>query len=197
MQDFGSDVTLDEVAFIHPSAQIYGKVSIGKGSSVWPNVVMRSEAHEISIGRYTNIQDFTMVHVGERISTHIGDYCSITHHATIHGCSIGDNCLIGINATIMDGCVVGNNCIVAGGAFLTEDTRVPDNSVVVGMPAKVIRTQNNWLKNRLNAFLYAHNARCYARGEHRGWSGPEFEAFFQREHARLQAEFTEIYGSNA
>jgi len=196
MQDFGPDVTLNEVGFVHPSAQIYGKVQIGEGSSVWPNVVMRSESHEINIGKYTNIQDFTMVHVGERSSTHIGDYCSITHHATIHGCTIGDNCLIGINATVMDGCVVGDNCIVAGGAFLTEGTHIPDNSVVVGMPAKVIRTQNNWLKNRLNAFMYAYNATRYAQGEHRAWSGPEFETLFQQESARLQAEYTEIFGSN-
>lgn len=197
MQQLGPDVTLENVTFVHPSVQIYGKVTVGEGSSVWPNTVMRAEMFDISIGRYTNIQDFVMIHVGDRTPTRIGDFCSITHHGTIHGCTIGDNCLIGINATLMDGCVVGDNSIIAGGTFLKEGTVIPENSIVVGVPGKVIRTQNNWLKNRFNAFMYHHNATCYARGEHRGWSGPEFEKMTRAELARLQAEFTEVFGEEA
>jgi len=194
MQQFGPEVTLENIAFCHPSVQIYGRVTVGEGSSLWPNTVMRAEMFDIRIGRFTNIQDFVMIHVGDRTPTHIGDHCSITHHCTIHGCSIGDNCLIGINATIMDGCVVGENSIVAGGTFLKEGTVVPENSIVVGVPGKVIRTQNNWLKNRFNAFMYHHNAQCYARGEHRGWSGSDFEAMARKELARLQAAYTERFG---
>ena len=94
----------------------------------------------------------------------------------------------------MDGCVVGDNSIVAGGAFLKEGTIIPENSIVVGVPAKVIRTQNNWLKNRFNAFMYHYNAGCYARGEHRGWTGPEFEAAARAEHARLEQEYARRFG---
>ena len=195
MPSYGPDVQLDEVAFIHPSVQLYGKVAIGKGSSVWPSVVMRAEMFEVTIGEHTNIQDFVMVHVGDRSPTHIGSYCSIAHHCTIHGCTIGDNCLVGVNATIMDDCVVGKNSIVAGGSFLKEGTVIPENSIVVGVPGKVIKSRNNWLKNRFNAFMYHHNALCYARGEHRGWTGPEFEQAGRAELARLQAEYDLLYGT--
>jgi len=195
MHDYGPEVSSERATFIHPSVQIYGKVDIDEGSSVWLNTAMRAEMFEIRIGRYTNIQDFVMIHVGDKTPTIIGDYCSITHHCTIHGCTIGDNCLIGINATIMDGCVVGDNTIVAGGAFLKEGTVIPENSIVVGVPGKVIRTQNNWLKNRFNAFMYHHNACCYTRGEHRGWSGPEFEEKARAEMARLQREYAELFGT--
>ena len=97
------NVTLDNPAYIHESAWLYGKVYIGNGASVWPNVVTRAETFEIRIGARTNIQDFVMIHVGAAAPTIVGDDCSITHHATLHGCTIGDRCLIGINATIMDG----------------------------------------------------------------------------------------------
>ena len=103
MPHIGPNVTLDEPAFIHDTAQIQGKVHIGKGVSVWTYAVTRSEVHEIRIGARTNIQDFVMIHEGSGFPTIVGQDCSITHHVTLHGCEIGDRCLIGINATIMDG----------------------------------------------------------------------------------------------
>ena len=87
--------------WIAPSAQLFGKISIGEGSSVWHNAVARSECQEIRIGSFSNIQDFVMLHVGYDDATSIGDFCSIAHHATIHGGSIGDSCLVGIGAVIM------------------------------------------------------------------------------------------------
>lgn len=93
MQEFGPDVELDDPAFIHPTALIYGKVLIGKGCSVWPYAVMRAESTKIRIGEYSNIQDFAMIHVGTDEPTRIGANCSITHRATVHGATIGDNCL--------------------------------------------------------------------------------------------------------
>ena len=193
MQNFGPDVQLDRVAYIHPSVQIYGKVTLGEGVSVWPNTIIRSEMFEVEVGPFTNLQDFVMVHVGDRTPTRIGAYCSITHHCTIHGATIGDQCLIGINATVMDGCVVGNNCIVGGGTFLKEGTVVPDNSVVVGVPGKVIRTRNNWLKCRFNAWLYFQNAQNYREGRHRGWSGEAFEKKAKAEYARLSQEYQRLF----
>jgi carbonic anhydrase/acetyltransferase-like protein (isoleucine patch superfamily) len=80
--------SIHESVYVSPSAQLYGKISIGAGSSVWHNVVARSECLEIQIGRMTNVQDFVMLHVGYGEPTTIGDFCSITHHATVHGCNI-------------------------------------------------------------------------------------------------------------
>ena len=118
MGHIGAGVTLDKPAFIHESAYIYGQVFIGQDTSVWPHAVMRAEIHDIRIGARSNIQDFVMIHVGYRSPTLIGNDCSITHHATLHGCEIGDRCLIGINATVMDGARIGANSVVAGYAIV-------------------------------------------------------------------------------
>ena len=149
-----------------PSAELYGEIIIKDGVTIWPKVVMRSELNYIEIGTYTNIQDFTMIHVAER-PTIIGDYCSITHHCTIHGATIGHNCLIGINATIMDNAVIGNNCIVAGHTIVSEGKVIPDNSIVAGVPGKIIGRRNNFVANRLNALAYYVNGIAYAQGNHR------------------------------
>lgn len=164
MPHIGPDVTLNDPAFIHDSALLYGKVTIGKGSSVWPRVVMRAEMFEIKIGENTNIQDFVMVHVGAGSPTIVGDNCSITHHSTIHGCTIGDNCLIGINATIMDGAKIGNNSIVAGHCIVNEGKVFPDNSVVAGVPGKVIASRDNSKHTLFNAAFYNRIAQNYAKG---------------------------------
>lgn len=192
MTDFGPLVTLNDPAFIHPSVLIYGRVTVEAGASLWPNTVVRAENLEVRIGANTNIQDFTMIHVGGSTGTFIGAHCSITHHCTIHGCTIGDNCLIGINATIMDGAVIGANCIVAGGAFVKERTVVPGNSIVMGIPGKVVREQNNWVANRFNAWLYEQNGRAYARGEHRVWDGGAFLQASKEKMAELQTEFAAL-----
>lgn len=164
--------------WIAPGAQLFGAVSIGEGSSVWTNATMRAECQEIRIGRMTNVQDFVMVHVAYDRPTVIGDFCSITHHVTVHGCTIEDDCLIGINATVMDGAVVGRGSIVAGGAFVKEGTVIPPGSVVAGVPAKVIKARDCARENRLNAWQYWRNADGYRRGDHRAWDGPEYQRWF-------------------
>jgi carbonic anhydrase/acetyltransferase-like protein (isoleucine patch superfamily) len=164
MAHIGNSVTLDHPAFIHDSALIYGKVYIGPGVSVWPHVVMRAEMHEIRIGARTNIQDFVMLHVGNFTPTVVGEDCSITHHATLHGCTIGDRCLIGINATLMDGVKLGANSIVAGHSILTEGSDFPDNSVVAGVPAKLVATRDNSKANLFNSVFYQLSAANYAKG---------------------------------
>ena len=188
MGEFGPLVTLNDPAFIHPTAVIYGKVTIGVGTSMWANTAVRAENDEVVIGANTNIQDFTMIHVGSATSTYIGDNCSVTHHCTVHGCTIEDNCLIGINATVMDGAVIGANSIVAGGAFVTEGTVIPENSIVVGIPAKAIKTRNNRDANCYNAILYNLNAEAYARGEHRAWDDQATIAEAKRRLEAFQAE---------
>ncbi len=192
MNSFGPDVIIDDHAYLHPSALIYGKVAIKKGASLWPYSVIRSETSEVVIGEYTNIQDFTMIHIGDNTGTYIGSHCSITHHCTIHGCTIGDNCLIGINTTIMDGCVIGDNCIIAGHSFLKEGTVIPDNSIVMGTPGKVVRTQNNYLRCRMNAFMYYRNSLANANDEHREWASEECLAAASAEVTRMTTELEKL-----
>ncbi|MEN6543061.1 gamma carbonic anhydrase family protein [Parvibaculum sp.] len=171
---FGPGVVLDNPAFIHDTALVYGHVHIAEGASLWPHVVIRSEMHEVRIGPRTNIQDFVMIHVGNTTPTIIGANCSITHHCTIHGAEIGDNCLIGINATLMDGAKIGANSIVAGHSIVTEGAVIPENSIVAGSPARVIKTRDNRVANIMNAAFYFENARAYAKGDHRITDRDEF-----------------------
>jgi carbonic anhydrase/acetyltransferase-like protein (isoleucine patch superfamily) len=187
---YGPDVVTDDPAFIHPTASLYGHVRIGRGVSIWPNAVCRAEAGQIAIGEMSNIQDMVMIHGG---GVEIGHYCSITHHAIIHACTIGNNCLVGINATVMDRAVIGDNSIVAGGAFVTEGTIIPPNSIVMGSPGEVRRERNNYVANRMNAVLYHRNALAYAKGEYREWSKPEHRAFMEETRARLEREFETLF----
>jgi len=110
----------------------------------------------------------------------VGDYCSITHRAVLHGCTIGSNCLIGIGATVMEGAAIGENCIVAGHSYVADNTVIPPNSIVTGTPARVVRTRNSFVANRVNAMLYLRNALAYAVADHRAWDGPEYEAELRR-----------------
>ena len=100
MGHIGPSVRLDAPAFIHDSAHLYGRTSVGPGASIWTNAVIRAEMHEVRIGARSNIQDFVMIHVGYDAPTRIGDFCSIAHHATVHGATIGDHCLVGPQASI-------------------------------------------------------------------------------------------------
>jgi carbonic anhydrase/acetyltransferase-like protein (isoleucine patch superfamily) len=180
--------SVDESAWIAPTAQLFGKVRVGPGSSVWHNAVARAECQEISIGRLTNVQDFVMIHVGYDHPTRIGDFCSITHHATVHGCTIGDACLVGPGAVIMDGAVIGAGSIVAGGAVVPEGREFPARAVLAGVPAKAIAERDSARANRMNAWLYHRNAEAYRRGEHRAWDGPEFLAWRAAKQAEVDAD---------
>jgi carbonic anhydrase/acetyltransferase-like protein (isoleucine patch superfamily) len=178
---------LHESVWVSPSAQLYGKLSIDAGSSVWHNAVARAECQEIRIGRLTNIQDFVMIHVGYGEPTLIGDFCSVTHHATVHGCTLGNACLVGPGAVIMDGAAIGAGSIVAGGAVVPEGKVFPPHSILAGVPAKVIGERDSSRANRLNAWQYHRNAQFTRRGEFRCWEGPEYERWL----AALRAEVDE------
>lgn len=178
--------TLEEGVWVAPGAQLYGDVRAASGVSIWPHVVARAEAHRVSIGRMSNIQDFVMLHVGYESPTVIGEFCSITHHATIHGATIGNDCLVGIGAVIMDGAVIGEGSIVAGGAVVSEGTVVPPGSIVGGIPGRVLKSRNSARDNRFNAWLYHRNAQAYKQGNHRAWSGPDFESWKQEKWAAVE-----------
>jgi carbonic anhydrase/acetyltransferase-like protein (isoleucine patch superfamily) len=180
-------------AFIHESAAIFGEVTIGTGSSIWPNVVVRAECQSVRIGCYSNIQDFSMLHIGFGNPVIVGDYCSITHHVTLHGCIVEDYCLIGINSTIMDGCVIGRGSIVAGHSFLREGTIVPPGSIVMGTPGKVVREQDAGRANILNALAYHRNALAYALGDFRAWAGLDMAAL----KSEAEAIHTDKYGDGS
>jgi carbonic anhydrase/acetyltransferase-like protein (isoleucine patch superfamily) len=173
---------------VAPTAQVFGRVAIGAGSSIWPNAVVRAECAEVRIGRVTNLQDFVMIHVGYDHPTVIGDFCSITHHATVHGASVGDACLVGIGAVLMDGVVLGAGSIVAGGAVLTEGSVFEPGSIVAGVPAKAIKRRDSSRENRMNAWLYHRNAAAYARGDERAWDGIEFDRWKQSLLAELATD---------
>lgn len=164
-------------------------MTVGEGASIWCNAVVRSECAHVEIGEAANVQDFVMIHTDPGKPVTIGAYSSITHHATLHGCTIGDHCLIGINATIYNGAVIGAGSIVGQHAYVKDGTIVPPNSIVVGSPAKVIATRDNRLPNRINAEFYRLNGQAYKAGNHRAWDGPEFEAWFNAMMQRLAAEY--------
>ena len=189
MSERGTQKNIPPSAWVHETALLYGHITLGEEASVWPNVVMRSEMHHIEIGDRTNIQDFVMVHVGGTTPTIVGADCSITHHVTLHGCTIGDKCLIGINATIMDRAVIGDNCIIAGHTIVTEDTIIPPNSIVAVAPGKVKVTRNNIVANRLNALAYVDNGEAYAQGNYRIWADPAQQAKMAERKLQLEAEF--------
>jgi carbonic anhydrase/acetyltransferase-like protein (isoleucine patch superfamily) len=179
---------LSRAAYVDPAVRIFGAVTCGEGASLWPYTVIRAEHTRVDIGAFTNLQDHVMVHIGYHLPTIIGAYCSITHRVVLHGCTIADNCLIGIGATIMDGAVIGENSIVAGHSFVREGTVIPPNSIVMGTPGKVVATRDNFVANRINAMMYHRNALAYARGDHRAWHGPAFEAALTSWKAQFEAE---------
>ncbi len=184
----GELLAIHPSVWIAPGAQIYGRVTIGAHASLWPNAVIRAEAQSVRIGRMTNVQDFAMVHVGYDAPTVIGDFCSITHRATIHGATIGDHSLIGIGATIMDGAVIGAGSIVGGGALVPEGKVFPPNSIIVGIPAKVVANRDSARANRMNAWQYQRNASFYRRGSHRAWDGPEYLAWAEAKRREIEAD---------
>ena len=128
-------------AFIDDSAQVIGDVEIGEDSSVWMCVVMRGDVNLIRVGRRSNVQDSTVVHVmKDTHPTQIGDDVTIGHGAIVHGCTIEDRCLIGMGAILLNGVTVGSGSIVAAGSLLPEGTQIPPRSLVMGSPGKVRRT---------------------------------------------------------
>ncbi len=142
--------------FIAETAAVMGDVNIGEGSSIWFSAVVRGDIENITIGKYSNIQDNASVHTETDIPTKIGDYVVIGHNAIIHGCTIGDNTLVGMGATVLNNAIVGKNCIIGAGSVITEWKVIPDNSMVIGLPGKVVRmvTEEEAESIKTNAIRY-------------------------------------------
>ncbi len=135
----GKNPLLDEKTYIAEGAKVIGAVTIDEYSSIWHNTVVRGDVNSIKIGKYSNIQDNSVVHVSDEYSTIIGDYVTVGHGAIVHGCTIEDHCLIGMGSIVMDGTVIGRGSIVAAGAVVLGNQEIPPYSMVAGLPAKVIK----------------------------------------------------------
>ena len=128
--------------FVAENASLIGNVEIGSDCGVWFGAVIRGDSNTIRIGNRTNVQDLSIIHAQEGHKTEIGDDVTIGHRAIIHGCKIGNRCLVGMGAIIMNGVEVGENSIIGAGALVTEGQIIPPKSLVIGFPAKVKRELN-------------------------------------------------------
>ena len=155
---------IDSSVFIAKGAVVLGNVTIAKDCSIWYNATIRSTLAPITIGEGSNIQDNAVVHVGEEHPTTIGSYVTIGHGAIVHGCTIGDNSLVGMGAIILNGAKIGKNCIIAAGALIPQKKEIPDNSLVIGSPGKIVRqvTETEIVSNEINAKHYITERLIYA-----------------------------------
>lgn len=135
----GQSPVIHEEVYISETAVIIGKVTLKKNSNVWFGAVLRGDMESITIGENTNIQENSVVHVDKNDKVIIGDNCTIGHNAIIHGCTIGNNTLIGMGAIILNGAKIGNNSIVAAGALVTQNKQFEDGVLILGSPAKAVR----------------------------------------------------------
>ncbi len=155
-----------QAVFVARNATVLGHVILGRQSSVWYGCVLRGDINSIEVGAGTNIQDLTMVHLADDFGVKIGRFCTIGHSAIIHACEIGDECLIGMGATILDGAKVGDRCIVGANALITQRFVAPPGSMIRGSPAKVVRaltadeqrSLRGWAEKYI-AVAEAHSAR--------------------------------------
>lgn len=154
--------------FIAPGAAVIGDVTIGEESSVWYHCTIRGDEAPITIGKRTNIQDNVVLHVDKGVPLTIGDGSSIGHNAVLHGCSIGDNTLIGMGAIVLNGAEIGNDCIIGAGAMITQGKKIPDKSIVLGSPGKVVRrlTEEEIQENQKNAQIYIQNSNAHKNKEY-------------------------------
>ena len=151
-------------AFVAENATVRGDVTVGKGSSIFFGAVVRSELVPITIGEDTNIQDNCILHTDAGFPLTVGSGCTIGHGSILHGCTVGDNTLIGMGAIVLNGAVIGRDCIVGAGSLVPQGMVIPDGSMAFGSPAKIRRplTEEEIAYNRGTAALYCREAAEYA-----------------------------------
>ena len=157
---------LAEDVWIAPDAQVIGRIVLGRDVGVWFGAVLRGDNEAITIGAGSNVQEHTMMHTDMGFPLTVGENCTIGHRAILHGCTIGDNSLIGMGAIVLNGARIGNNCLVGAGALVTEGKVFPDNSLIVGSPARAVRKLDADAVERLkmSAQAYVANARRFRAG---------------------------------
>ena len=162
----GKAPQLGDGAWVADSAQVIGTVELGANASVWFGVVIRGDTENIRIGRNSNIQDGSVLHADFGVPLVIGDNVSVGHQVMLHGCTIGDGSLIGIQAVVLNNARIGRNCIVGAGSVVTEGKEFPDNSLIFGSPAKLVRSIDEAGQQMLAhiAEHYVENAARYRSG---------------------------------
>ncbi len=154
---------MDASAFIAASADLIGEVSVAEDASIWYNTTLRGDINFISVGKGSNIQDNSCLHVADDYGCEVGDYVTVGHSVTLHACKVEDKCLIGMGATVLDGAVVGHGSIVGANALVTKGTIIPPHSLVLGSPAKVVKTMDEATEeaNYQHALKYVRVAEQY------------------------------------
>ena len=135
----GKRPTVDGTAWVAPGTYIIGNTTLAAKSSVWFGTTIRGDNEPITVGAGSNIQENCVLHTDPGCPLTIGENCTIGHKAMLHGCTIGNNSLVGMGATILNGAVIGENCLIGAGALIPEGKVIPDGSLVMGMPGKVVR----------------------------------------------------------
>lgn len=125
--------------YIDPASQVIGRAKIGDYSSIWPGVVIRADIHSIEIGRYTNIQDLSLLHVETNRGCKIGDYVTVGHQVCLHACTVKDQSLVGIGSIVLDGAVIGEGTILGAGSLVTHGQKLKSGALYFGRPAKFVR----------------------------------------------------------
>ena len=164
--DRSPQFSADEDFWVAPTAVVIGDVVLESGSSVWFGAIIRGDNERITVGQGSNIQENSVLHTDMGFPLTIGVDCTIGHRAMLHGCTIGNNSLIGMGATVLNGAKIGDNCLIGAGALITEGKVIPDGSLVVGAPGKVVRELDEVaIKNlQLSAISYQENMRRFKAG---------------------------------
>ena len=157
---------LGEGHFIAPNAAVIGDVTLHENASIWFSCVLRGDAERIEVGAGSNIQDGTVLHADPGFPMVVGENVTVGHNAMLHGCSIGDGTLVGINAVVLNGAKVGKGCLIGANSLVTEGTEIPDGSMVIGSPAKVVKqlSEDMQARLRLNAGHYISNGKVFNEG---------------------------------
>jgi carbonic anhydrase/acetyltransferase-like protein (isoleucine patch superfamily) len=155
-----------DTAFVADSAEVIGRVTLGEDVSVWFNAVLRGDTETLSVGAGSNIQDGSVLHADTGFPLVIGERVTVGHQVMLHGCTVGDESLIGIGAVVLNGARIGRHCIVGAGALVTEGKAFPDGSLIVGAPAKAVRelTEAQIAGLKASAAHYVNNGRRYGAG---------------------------------
>ena len=165
--------SLGAEVYLASTAVVVGDVTLGDHSSVWYHAVLRGDINYIKVGAYSNIQDGAVIHLADEYPCEIGDWVTVGHSAVVHACKVGDECLIGMNSTILDGAEIGEQSIVGANALVTQGTKIPKGSLVLGSPAKVVRTLSHEERDGLRSWAqkYVDNA-AYCLNHNLNMGGP-------------------------